>query len=178
MKLRCRLRAAFTVLALLQPSHMLTAAELRIPAFTAYMQPDPESADISESHGVTHWTDATQSVNWYGKFKATGELTASVELRLPAGVRSRLRLTVGGMPQETTVDGEFWNIHDRSHWAPTISTGSTQRESAARRRHRRVDPRWSRGRRRAFQSERTPQRCFGSPCISRRRWHGSRSVLL
>ena len=105
MKLRCRLRAAFTVLALLQPSHMLTAAELRIPAFTAYMQPDPESADISESHGVTHWTDATQSVNWYGKFKATGELTASVELRLPAGVRSRLRLTVGGMPQETTVDG-------------------------------------------------------------------------
>ncbi|RLT05099.1 MAG: hypothetical protein DWI22_14890, partial [Planctomycetota bacterium] len=75
MKLRCQILAAFTVLTLLQSSHMLAAAELRIPAFTAYMQPDPESADISESHGVTNWTDATQSVNWYGKFKAIGELT-------------------------------------------------------------------------------------------------------
>ena len=106
MKLRSQFLAAFTALTLIHSSpYTLTAAELRIPAFTAYMLPDPESARISESHGVTKWTDVTQSVNWYGKFSAAGELTARVQLRLPEGSTSMLRLTVDGKPQETTVTG-------------------------------------------------------------------------
>ena len=106
MKLRCQFLAAFAALTLIQASpHVLIAAELRIPAFTAYMLPDPESARISESHGVTKWSDATQSVNWYGKFSATGELTAKVQLRLPEGATSILQLTVDGTSHSTTVTG-------------------------------------------------------------------------
>ena len=106
MTFRCQFLAAFTSLTLIQSQpHTLNAAELRIPAFTAYMLPDPESARNSESHGVTKWTDATQSVNWYGKFSWTGELTVKIQLRLPEGSTSKLRLTVDGTSQETTVTG-------------------------------------------------------------------------
>ena len=106
MKLRCLFLGAFTALTLILSSpRTLIASELRIPAFTAYMLPDPESANISESHGVTKWTDGTQSVNWYGKFSTTGELTARVQLRLPEGATSMLRLTVDGRSQEATVTG-------------------------------------------------------------------------
>lgn len=106
MKLRCQFLAAFAALTLIQSApHALTAAELRIPAFTAYMLPDPESARISESRGITKWSDATQSVNWYGKFSATGELTAKVQLRLPEGATSILQLTVDGASHSTTVTG-------------------------------------------------------------------------
>ena len=45
----------------------------------------------------------------YGKFEATGELTASVQLRLPEGATSRLRLTVNGKAQEATVAGKDKN---------------------------------------------------------------------
>ena len=100
MKLRFVFLAA---LAFVQPSRGVMADEHKIPAFTAYMLPNPESARISEAHGVTNWTDSTQTVNWYGKFKSAGELTAKVELRLPADIASQLHLTVGGKSQKTTV---------------------------------------------------------------------------
>jgi hypothetical protein len=29
--------------------------EFRIPAFTAYIAPDPEGADVSPEHGVSGW---------------------------------------------------------------------------------------------------------------------------
>ncbi len=87
-------------------STLLHAEELRIPAFTAYMLPNPEAARISEAHGVTKWIDASQTINWYGKFKAMGELTAKVELQLPAGVTSKLQLTVDGKSQPASVTGK------------------------------------------------------------------------
>ncbi len=96
----------FAALAFIQPSIALFAEEHKIPAFTAYMLPNPESARVSEAHGVTKWIDATQTVNWYGRFKSAGELTAKVELRLPAGVTSQLQLTVDGKSHKTTVTGK------------------------------------------------------------------------
>ncbi len=83
--------------------------EHRIPAFTAYMLPEPNSASISESHGVTRWADAAQSVNWYGKFAETGELTAKVELQLAEGATSKFRMTVDGKSRESTVVGNGSN---------------------------------------------------------------------
>lgn len=103
MKLRIFL---FAALALVQPTRVLFAEELRIPAFTAYMLPNPESARISEARGVTNWNDAAQKVNWYGKFKSTGELTVNVELRLPPGATSQLQLTIDGKSQRATVTGK------------------------------------------------------------------------
>ena len=81
------------------------ADELRVPAFTAYMLPNSESARISEQKGVTRWNDTAQSVNWYGKFATTGELNLKTELGLPEGTQSRFKLTVDGESREATVTG-------------------------------------------------------------------------
>lgn len=82
------------------------ASELRIPAFTAYMLPDPGAARISEQSGVTRWNDADQSVNWYGKFRNTGQLAAKIVLHLPDGAESRLQLSLGDQSQSVTIVGK------------------------------------------------------------------------
>ncbi len=83
----------------------LQAAELRIPAFTAYTLPDPEATRVSTRRGVTGWTDPATTVNWYGRFTNAGPVQARVLLRLPAGAESHLRLEVSGGSQETRVTG-------------------------------------------------------------------------
>lgn len=81
------------------------AAELRVPAFTAYTLPNPDAARISPRGGVTRWNDPATSVNWYGRFEKAGELEANLVVRLPAGVESKLRLTIGDRSSEVTVAG-------------------------------------------------------------------------
>lgn len=76
-----------------------------MPAFTAYTLPAADGARISERSGITRWTDPALSVNWYGQFKQTGELSAKVMLRLPANTESKLKLTVAGQSREVTVKG-------------------------------------------------------------------------
>lgn len=82
------------------------ADDLQIPAFTAYILPDDNGARVSEEQGITEWTDPTQSVNWYGRFSQTGDVSAKVELRLPKGSVSRLKLTVEGSGREIVVTGK------------------------------------------------------------------------
>lgn len=87
--------------------HCLRAsAELQIPAFTAYLDPNPDGARVSERSGVTRWKDPALKVLWFGEFKTTGKLDAAVALQLSAGVSSKLRLTVAGQSHEATVTGE------------------------------------------------------------------------
>ena len=104
MNFRCFLRLSFGLLPALAAGR-LDAAELRVPAFTAYTLPDADGARISKRNGVTRWADPAQSVNWYGQFKQTGDLTAKLLLRLPPGAKSKLRLTVAGQSREVTVQG-------------------------------------------------------------------------
>lgn len=79
--------------------------EIKVPAFTAYMLPDPSAARISEEHGITHWDDPTQTVNWYGRFKAAGEIHAKVLVRLEKGVESKLQLSIGTTSHEAKIVG-------------------------------------------------------------------------
>jgi hypothetical protein len=81
-------------------------AELRVPAFTAYFAPDPDGADISPRSGISNWTDPALQVLWFGEIKTPGSLNCALELRLPAGAESKLRLTVAGKSQEITVKGQ------------------------------------------------------------------------
>lgn len=82
------------------------AAELRVPAFTAYLDPDPNrGARVSSRSGVTDWKDNATRVLWFGEFKNTDSLNALVELRLPEGAESRLRLSVAGHAREAIVKG-------------------------------------------------------------------------
>lgn len=83
----------------------LTAAQLRVPAFTAYALPTADGVRISPRGGVTRWTDPAISVNWYGQFKQAGDVNVQVLLRLPPDTQSRLKFTVGDQSRETAVQG-------------------------------------------------------------------------
>lgn len=82
-----------------------TQAALRVPAFTAYLDPDPDGAEVSPGAGVSNWTDPTLKVLWFGEIKSPGELDCTLELRLPQGAESKLRLSVAGKSREATVKG-------------------------------------------------------------------------
>jgi hypothetical protein len=71
-------------------------AQLRVPAFTAYLEPDPDGARVSSRSGISGWTDPSLKVLWFGDIKNPGKLDCSVELRLPVGAETKLRLTVAG----------------------------------------------------------------------------------
>ena len=84
-------------------------AEMQIPAFTAYLNPDPNGARVSERAGVTGWKSPELKVLWFGDIKHAGELDCAVLLRLPAGAESRLRLSVGAISHEAKCVGETSN---------------------------------------------------------------------
>src|SRR5690349_6257448 len=81
----------------------VSAEPLRIPAFTAYTLPDADGARISERGGVTRWTDPAQTVNWYGEFKQTGDLSVKLLIRLKEQQSTKLKLTVAGESRELQI---------------------------------------------------------------------------
>ncbi|EEF63382.1 DUF3472 domain-containing protein [Pedosphaera parvula] len=80
-------------------------AELRVPAFTAYLDPDPEGASVSRGSGITAWQDPALKVLWFGEIKHSGKLECSLTLRLAASAETKLRLTVAGQSREASVKG-------------------------------------------------------------------------
>ncbi len=62
---------------------VLRGAELRVPAFTAYGEPDPQALKVSEKRGVTNWSDAANKIVWHGNIKTPGKLEISLALRMP-----------------------------------------------------------------------------------------------
>jgi hypothetical protein len=96
---------------LLVAAQLTGAAELlRIPAFTAYADPDQNGARFSRDAGVTGWRDPKITLSWFGDIKERATLDAAVELRLPANATSRLRLTVAGQTREAEVKGAGTNV--------------------------------------------------------------------
>jgi hypothetical protein len=82
-----------------------SAAELCIPAYTAYLDPDARGARVSRRSGITGWNNPELKVLWFGEIKTPGRLDCSVALRLPTDTTSRLRLTVAGRSHEALVKG-------------------------------------------------------------------------
>jgi hypothetical protein len=82
-----------------------SAAELRIPAFTAYLDPDVRGARVSRRSGITGWNDPDLKVLWFGEIKVPGKLDCSVALRLPTDATSKLRLTIAGQSHQALVKG-------------------------------------------------------------------------
>src|SRR5262245_59644448 len=93
-------------------------AEVRVPAFTAYLEPD-SGARVSSRSGVTRWKDPAAKVLWFGEFKSPGQLDAALELRLAENTTSKLRLTVAGQAREAEAKGAGTN-------AVTVRFGSFQ----------------------------------------------------
>ena len=82
------------------------SAEVRIPAFTAYLDPDVHGATISKEHGITGWKDAGLRVSWFGELKASGKLSASVSLHVPKGHTSKFQLAIGDQKHEAVSKGD------------------------------------------------------------------------
>ena len=81
------------------------AAGLRIPAFTAYLDPVVRGARVSRRSGVTGWNDPELKVLWFGEIKTPGKLDCSVALRLPTDAVSKLQLTVAGQSHQALAKG-------------------------------------------------------------------------
>ena len=95
----------WAVLYLLGIASAVSAAELRVPAFTAYLDPDVLGARVSPRSGITGWKDPELKVLWFGQIKTPGNLACSVALRLPIDATSRLCLTVAGQSHKVLVKG-------------------------------------------------------------------------
>ena len=93
------------ILCLLLLTAVTARAELRVPAFTAYFDPNPNGGRMSEKNGITGWTDPALKILWFGEIKTPGALDCSVALRLPVGTESKLRLTVAGQAHEVMATG-------------------------------------------------------------------------
>ncbi len=102
-------------------------AELRVPAFTAYLSPNPEGAEISERSGITDWKDPTLKVEWFGELQTPGKLTAALALRLPKGESSELRFTVAGQSRAGRVVGAGNDLVSLDFGSFTIATAGYQR---------------------------------------------------
>ncbi len=79
-------------------------AELRVPACTAYLEPDANGARVSD-RGITGWKDPALKVVWFGELKSAGVVDCSVALQPPKGAATKLRLTVAGQAREVTTTG-------------------------------------------------------------------------
>ena len=81
------------------------AGEMRVSAFTAYLDTLDGNAEVSSDHGVSGWSNPAQKILWFGEIKIPGRLECSVSLRLPVGTESKLRLTVAGKSSTATAKG-------------------------------------------------------------------------
>ncbi|MDA1055102.1 MAG: DUF3472 domain-containing protein [Planctomycetota bacterium] len=77
----------------------------RVPAATAYLDPDAGGVRVSAEQGVTRWNDPGVTVTWFGELKRAGKLQAGLVLRVETGKTSRLRLTIAGHSREVAVEG-------------------------------------------------------------------------
>ncbi len=80
-------------------------AEIRVPAFTAYGDPQPDALHVSDSKGITGWSDPAEKIAWFGDVKTAGKVTASLSLTLKKDAVSKLRLDVAGASREVTATG-------------------------------------------------------------------------
>jgi hypothetical protein len=102
-------RNVLIVVALFLATAFQTRAAVRVPAFTAYIDPEANGARFSTNTGITRWQSASNKVLWFGEIKTPGSLDAAVALRLPSNAVSRLRLSVANQSREMTVRGQGSN---------------------------------------------------------------------
>ena len=85
-------------------------ADLRVPAFTAYLDPEPDGARVSSHAGIKGWQGSDLRVLWFGAFKTPGQIECSLSLRLAANTTSRLRLNLAGQSRDAAFTGAGTNL--------------------------------------------------------------------
>jgi hypothetical protein len=94
----------FAPLVLLVATAAQACAELRVPASTAYLDPDNNGARVSKS-GIKDWKDPEITVSWFGEIKKPGKLTAAVSITLPNDIQTGFKLRVGDETKEVKASG-------------------------------------------------------------------------
>ncbi|MEI6741058.1 MAG: DUF3472 domain-containing protein [Gemmatimonadaceae bacterium] len=79
---------------------------LRIPANTAYTNPDPDAVRMVGNRPVAPFGEAGAQLVWYGRFATRGVLTASLELRVGSAAGRRVRLQMGGTARDATLPSD------------------------------------------------------------------------
>jgi hypothetical protein len=102
-------------------------AEMRIPAFTAYLEPDTQDATVSERRGITRWTNSAVSVNWFGEIRETAEIRCALSGRAAEGTKARFKLIVEGVSQELTLQGKGTNVVTSDYVTVRIREAGYQR---------------------------------------------------
>jgi hypothetical protein len=112
MRRKTRPDAALVVLALVAvrcvqalPQESQPSRPLRVPAFTAYCEPNADALHFSDRDDVTGWESANDALVWYGELRRSGALSASVTLDLPSGQTATLRLRLAGQAREAKLVG-------------------------------------------------------------------------
>jgi len=100
---------------------------LRVPAFTAYLEPNVEGARVSERSGVRGWNDPNLTVLWFGRIATPGRIECSVTVRLPKEASSKLRLTVAGQSKDVMVAGDGTSLVTADFGAFEIQEAGYQR---------------------------------------------------
>jgi hypothetical protein len=85
---------------------MCWAAPFVVPAHSAYALPDPDAAKFRENSPIRNWQHEKNYIVWYPRFTKTGDLKCAVEMLLPAGQESKLRLKVGSKTSSMTFQGK------------------------------------------------------------------------
>ncbi len=101
-----------SILPLIAACLSVGAPSITVPAFTAYIEPDPEAANISEQSGITGWKDSKEHISWFGNIKTPGVLVPTIHVTLPKGAMVTYRLTAAGHPSmaEALGTGELQSI--------------------------------------------------------------------
>ncbi|MEP6779625.1 MAG: DUF3472 domain-containing protein [Gemmatimonadaceae bacterium] len=113
-----RIQLSVTILALVVPvslsgrfaaagtfGHAPTRAELRIPAYTAYLTPDADAARVSPNRPINPFVKSGASIAWFGQFKQKGNVDVAVAIKLATGDTVGLRMTVGKQHHDVIVVG-------------------------------------------------------------------------
>ncbi|HWE95845.1 MAG TPA: DUF3472 domain-containing protein [Tepidisphaeraceae bacterium] len=101
-----RRRIIFFVSLIFAPT-IVRAQEIKVPGFTAYLDPNCQAAHI-DRNGVTQWGTADQ-VLWGGTL-TKGKVSATVTVVLPEGETATLRLTIGGRSTDRKISAAARDI--------------------------------------------------------------------
>ncbi len=80
-------------------------ASLRVPAFTAYSEPNAEGIRFGDGKAVAGWRSADDHLAWYGELVNNGPLSVSLTLQLPPTQAVTLRLRIAGQERDVRVEG-------------------------------------------------------------------------
>ena len=82
----------------------MSDVSISAPAATAYIEPNPDGAEISEEAGsITKWSDRKQRIVWYGRFARTGAVDVALRLKMTGSKSVSLKLSLENQSSLETV---------------------------------------------------------------------------